>query len=172
MRVDINPLMAKNKGRGFNLRRVRLTPEVALGSLLTDTVIANTMVPAAVSSYRCVTTKGTWTLSALTAGEGPITVGISHGDYSVTEIKEALEANSAIDPGDMTEQERANRKVRVIGTMTGANASLNDGRPIKTKLNWFIGVGSHINFWAYNESVSTLTTGANIKFTGDCWVTP
>lgn len=164
--------MAKKPKRRFNLRRVRLTPEIALLTLATDTALAATMVGTAVSSYRCASVSGTWTLSALTAGEGPITVGISHGDYSVAEIKECIEAGSSIDPGDKTQQERANRLIRIVGTMTGANASLNDGRPVKTKLNWFIPVGQHINMFAFNESVSTLTTGANVKFTGNAWVKP
>ncbi len=169
----MNPFMVKKKGRRrFNLRRVRLTPEIALLTLATDTALAATMVGTAISSYRCVSVKGTWTLSALTADEGPITVGIAHGDYSVTEIKECIEAGAGIDPGDKTSQERANRLIRIIGTLTGSNASLNDGRPVKTRLNWFIPVGQHINIFAFNESVSTLTTGANVKFTGNAWVTP
>ncbi len=164
--------MAKKPKRRFNLRRVRLTPELDLSTLGSDTTVVQTIVGTAVSSYRCTSVKNTWNLVGLTAGEGPITVGIAHSDYTVTEIKECLEASGSIDPGDKIQQERANRLVRIVGVLDEVQSSLNEGKPLSTKLNWFIAVGDSINMWATNEGVAALTTGAQVKANGNAWVTP
>ncbi len=147
-----------------------MTPERALGTLATDTAITNALTANAVSSYRAVTVKATHAIIGLTAAEGPITVGYAHDDYSVTEIKEALEAAASIDPGDKIAQEQSNRLVRIVGVITPEIPQLNDGRPISTKLNWLIGVGHAINMFAYNEFPASLTTGAVQHLQGDLWV--
>ncbi len=114
----------------------------------------------------------TWIVSAGTAGEGPVTVGYAHSDYSITEIKECLEAFAAIDQGDKVAQERANRLVRTVGTVRfpGGAAALNDGKPIKTRLNWLINIGDSVNMFAFNEDIGVLTTGALLTASGDLWV--
>ncbi len=167
-----NFCMAKksSKGRRFNLRRVRVTPERALATLASDTAIVNALAANAVSSYRATSVKATWSVIGLTAGEGPITVGLAHDDYSLTEIKECLEAAASIDPGDKIAQEQANRLVRVVGVCSVEAPSLNDGKPISTKLNWLIGVGHSINMFAYNEFTGALTTGAVLNMQGDLWL--
>jgi len=82
--------MAKAKPkypRNFQLRRVRITPQQALGTLAPVTVIRQSITVASANAYRCTSIVATWNLSFLTAGEGPITVGFAHSDYSVTEVK-------------------------------------------------------------------------------------
>ncbi len=158
--------------RRYNLRMVRVSAELALGTLATDTALTVQLGAVAVNSYRFMSIKATWTLSSFTAGEGPITVGYAHSDYSVTEIKECLEASNSIDPGLKIEQEQANRLVRIVGTLKGeANTSLNDGRPIKTKLNWLISPGDRVNLFAFNEdTAANLTTGSLLNCQGQFWV--
>ncbi len=168
-------LMAKRtpkRRRSFNLRRVRLQPNLTLGALATITVILGQVVGNSTAPYRMMSLKGTWSISDHTAGQGPITVGFAHSDYSVGEIKEAIEASLSISRGDKIANERANRLVRVVGTFGGllGEETLNDGRPVKTKLNWAIPVGQTVNMWAYNDSIASLTTGSIIHFLGDCWV--
>ncbi len=107
----------------------------------------------------------------MTAGDGPITVGYAFGDYTITEIKEALESASSINAGNKIAQEQANRWVRVVGTLGGTgNSTLNDGQPVTTKLNWAVQIGSAINVFAYNESAGAQTTGAVLDVVGDLWV--
>ncbi len=157
--------------RRFNLRRVRITPEEPLLTLASDTVITQDLTAASPDRYRCVTVKGSWTLIALTAGEGPITVGYAHSDYSVTEIKECLEAQAAISQSNKVAREQSDRLVRVVGTMRGVgNSFLNDGKPISTKLNWLIGIGATVKMFSFNESTSPLTTGAVTNLVGDMWI--
>ncbi len=168
--------MAKKGGkprrRKFNLRRVRISPNLALTTLAAATVLTGPLTGASDAAYRAVVMKNSWTLSEFTAAEGPVTVGYAHSDYSVTEIKECLEITTAISPGDKVAQEKANRLVRVVGTFPAeANSSLNDGKPISTKLNWFIPIGKAVNIFAFNEDASNaLTTGAFVNCAGDMWV--
>ncbi len=167
-------LAAKRTGSGrrrFNLRRIRVTDEQALGTLATDTALSGALHGANTVAFRVVSAKLTWALTNLTAGEGPITVGYAHSDYTVTEIKECMEAQASADIGNKVAQEQANRLIRIVGVFSGANTVLNDGRPIKTKLNWVIGSSATLNAFIYNEdTAANLTTGAFLNTQGDLWV--
>ncbi len=169
----MNPFMAKKRSRRrrrFNLRQVRVTPELALATLASDTALVVGMTGVAVNSYRCRSIKGVWNKRLATAGEGPITVGFAHSDYSVTEIKECLETLN-IDPGNKVAQERAKRLIRIVGTFgSNANEALNDGKPISTKLNWLITEAFQVNFFVFNDDTVALTTGSLVNFTGNMWV--
>ena len=157
--------------RRFNLRRVRLTPEKALSTLASDTAITNAIQGGtSTAPMRIVTIKSTWGVTGMTAGEGPLTIGYAHPDYSVTEIKECLESQAAIDLGDKVAQERANRLVRVIGMIDAENDVLNDGLPVSTKLNWKMAAGETPNLFVFNESTSPLTTGSSVKLAGNMWI--
>ncbi len=168
--------MAKRKGkarRRFNLRMVRTSAQLALGTLGNVTVINGAVFGNADGAYRIMSTNVLWTMKNLTAGEGPIHVGYAHGDYTVTEIKEAIESASSISIGNMVEQERGQRRVRLVGSFSGevGEEALNEGRKIRTKLNWLIPIGTNFNMFAYNDSgVNPLTTGAIVDHTGQCWV--
>ncbi len=160
----------RRRKRTFSLRRVRITPENVLSTLATDTAIVTGITGAAVGSYRAISVKGTWNVSSLVEGEGPLTVGLAHGDYSITEIKECLESFQSIDPGEKIAQERGNRLVRIVGVLTGKLNSLNNGIKISTRLNWLIVPGDLINMFVYNEGTASLTTGAIVNLQGDMWV--
>ncbi len=166
--------VAKRSGRRrrFNLRRVRITAEQALATLATDTALVVSSTGNSDGQYRAITMKCSWVLTGITEGEGPITVGYAHSDYTVTEIKECLEATAAINLGDKGAQERANRLVRIVGTLRGVGGSsaLNDGKPISTKLNWLINVGKQVNIFMFNEDTTLLTTGAFVNVAGDMWI--
>ncbi len=160
------------KRRRFNLRRVRYSTELALSTLGSDTALLVSITGVGDAQYRMITMKGTWNISSDTAGDGPVTVGYAHSDYSVTEVKECLEAFAAIAQGDKIANERANRLIRTVGTfrLQGNGDFLNDGKPLSTKLNWLIAVGDSVNMFVFNESTSALTTGATVNHQGDCWV--
>ncbi len=166
--------MAK-KGHGrsrrrFDLRRVRITPELPLLTLASDTALVVATVPNSPNRYRAMSIKATWALRGLGASDGPITVGLAHSGYSVGQIKEAIEAASAIDQGDKIAQEQANRLVRIVGILSDTSDQLNDGQIISTKLNWLIGIGDAVVVFAYNEDVAALATGSVLNVAGDLWV--
>ncbi len=139
-------LLAKRKGsprkrRRYSLRRVRVTPLLALSTLGSTIALVTGVTGASVSSYRAMSLKQTWSIVGMTEGEGPITVGYAHSDYTVTEIKEALESGASIDPGLKIEQERTNRLIRIVGVFSSPSQYLNHGDPVHTRLNWFMSIG-------------------------------
>ncbi len=158
------------KRRRYNLRRVRTTSELALATLASDTALFTGLTGTSTSSYRCVSVAVAYAIQGLTAGEGPITVGLAHSDYTVTEIKECMESFAAIDVGLKIEQERANRLIRVVGVLDSVQNRLNDGKLVKTRLNWAIGIGKQVNLFVFNESGATLTTGAVATVTGNLYI--
>ncbi len=168
--------MAKKRGglrRKFNLRRVRVTPTLALSTLAAATALTVGLTGNADGAYRCVSIKQTWSIKEMTAGQGPILFGYSHSDYTVAEIKEAIEAAAAISVGNKIAQEQANRLVRLVGSFqpddTGEQ-EFNDGEPVSTKLNWLIPIGKEVDLFVYNDDTSDLTTGGRVSASGDMWV--
>ncbi len=160
------------KRRRFNLRRVRITAEQALATLASDTALVTSTTGAGDIPYRAITMNLTWAIRDATQGEGPVTVGYAHSDYTVTEIKECLESQAAISQGDKVANERSKRLVRIVGVLNfDTNGfALNDGKPIKTRLNWLISVGDQVNIFIFNENNAALSTGAFVLTSGDMWV--
>ncbi len=169
-----NPTRRRRK---FNLRRVRVNGAVTVGALAALDVIQGVVTVASLNKYRLVSVHASYSLSGLGAQEDEgQEFGLAHSDYSAAEIEECLEAAAAIDVGDKVAQEQANRLVRSIGIMTGPAAvasgsrSYNDGRKVRTKLNWVIGIGQTLNYWVRNGSGVVYTTGATLLVAGDLWV--
>ncbi len=109
-----------------------------------------------VSSLVATFTVAEWTPGA---GDGPILVGIAHSDYSDAEIEAFIEMTDSWDEGNLVEQEIAKRKIRKIGIFESPGGAtegvvLNDGEPIKTKLNWILLQGQTLALWAYNMGSS------------------
>ncbi len=131
---------------------------------LADTVNERTLVSSVVAAYSLAG----WTL---TTNDGPILIGIAHSDYTDAEIEEYLESTGSWDEGDLVQQEISKRKIRRIGifeepdTDTGS-VTLNDGKPIKTKLNWILNQGQTLAVWAYNTGAGPITTGATVHTEG------
>ncbi len=140
-----------------------------MATTVTKIAVETDFTGAADGTYRAVSAKLAWSLQNLAAGDGPLIVGYAHSDYTVTEIKEAIEAVLAISVGDLIAQEQANRLVRVVGSLTDEAPQLNDGMPISTKLNWLIPIGKNVEIFAYNDGI-TMTTGAVVNATGSLWV--
>ncbi len=121
-----------------------------------DSVNERTLVSSIVAKY---------TLSVFTPGSGvgPIMVGVAHSDYSVDEIDEWIENTGSWDEGALVEQEQGRRFIRQVGvfdTPDDANDSseLNDGKAIKTRLNWILNQGQTLSLWAYNLGNNPVAT--------------
>ncbi len=117
-------------------------------------------------------------ITGLTAGEGlPMDIGLSHGDYSVTEVKEATEV-VFLGPGSKIEQEQARRLVRKTGVANSFSDSGNteltmigkDGsRYVRTKIRFVVEDGKALKLWIKNRSGAALQTGSTIRFSGDIY---
>ncbi len=131
-----------------------------------ETVNERTLVSSIDASY---------SLSNFTpiADVGPIEVGVAHGDYSDAEIEEWVENTGSWNEGDMVQsKEIGQRRIRSIGmfestTSATDGVTLNDGKPIKTKLNWILNQGQTLKLWAYNRgSANVATTVPDIHAVG------
>ncbi len=110
-----------------------------------------------------------YTMSAFTksTGDGPIMVGIAHSDYTVAEIEQWIESTGSWNEGDQVSQEIGKRKIRQVGIFENpvdeaASVRLNDGKAVKTKLNWILLQGQTLAVWGYNLGSSPLATTAPI----------
>ncbi len=163
-------LLGAAKRRGFprNMRVVRVVGAATLATLANVTVLAAGWTGTGQQSYWAISAKSTWALKNHTAGEGPLHVGYTHGDYSVVEIKEWFEGTGQIDRGNMVAQEQRSRRIRFVGTFDGLSSEevLNDGKPITTKLGMQIPTGQEVDIWCYNDSGSSLTTGTIVEVNG------
>ncbi len=155
--------MAKHKYKGY--RKLPVTEDVAGGTVAADDVTVTVPSEVMTEERRVLSAELSIAMEGLTAGDGPIEVGVAHSDYTAAEIEEALEAAGAWDEGNLVAQEQAKRLVRRIGVLTGEETVLNEGQPIKTRLNWRIAIGDTIQYWLRNRGIQ-LTTGMEVGFQG------
>ncbi len=157
------------KGRGRNFVAIPFEAEKALTTLADDTVIIQSLLSAAFTEdFFAISVDVLWQIRNLTVGEGPLPVGLAHGDYTVGEILEAIEAER-LGPDDMILNEKANRKVRRSGSFSGVTGDsvLNDGKPIRTPLRFSVGSGHTLSAWLVSRAaVTNLTTGATLILSG------
>ncbi len=148
------------------------------GALATKALVAGPGTAAVADKLRIISITATWQWAEIQAAiDGGLEFGVSHGDYSAAEVEECLEASGSIDLGDKFAIEKSSRLVRTIGSMggptaggTGAEAAFNDGKPVKTRLNWLLSAGDTLNIWARNGSGVVWTTGSSLVMIGDLWV--
>ncbi len=160
--------MANKPKRRSGFRRLPFQHNMVLLTPATGTVVKGDFAQTVDDKMWFISAELVWGLQALTPGEGPITVGLAHGDYSATEIEEFIEASASWDAGDKVSQEQRRRKIRIVGMFSGevADEVLNNGNPIKTYLGMSIEEGETVATWAYNQSGGTLTTGAALRING------
>ncbi len=165
--------------RRFNLRKVRVEAGLPIGALAASAVVASTLTATSANVYRVTSLNCSFSITDLGAAiDDTFQFGVAHGDYTAAEIEECIEATGAIDVGDKIAQERGNRLVREIGSISSQSGqaaggiNFNEGKPVKVKLNWKIGIGQVIDFYVRNGSGVVYTTGASLKAKGHIWVTP
>jgi len=167
------------RGRGRRKFRRYIKGQIdftlSLGTLATLTVIGATVGDSVIEKAYCTSVKCSYSLSGFTAaaGDGPILVGVSHGDYTDAEVEEWIETTDSWEETDMIGQEIARRKIRKIGTIRIPPGSaitdafvLNEGKPMTTKCGYVLSTGQTVRFWAYNLGTSSLTSGALLKVQG------
>ncbi len=148
---------------------------LSLGTLASRTLISGIFDSVVQEKTLVSSLIGTWSLDDFTnaIGDGPIAVGLAHSDYTDSEIEELIETTGSWKEGDMISKEISRRKIRLIGVFRTSQADsqgiavLNDGKPIKTKLNWILMEAQSLRLWAYNQGTSALaTTVPNVRLFG------
>ncbi len=133
-----------------------LAAKTAVGQVFGDTVTERTLISSIVARY-------SMTAFTKSTGDGPILVGVAHSDYAVSEIEAWIETTGSWKEADLVQREVGARKIRMIGIFENpideaATSVLNDGKMIKTKLNWILTQGQSLDLWAYNQGTSALAT--------------
>ncbi len=135
------------------------------------------MHSVATEQLRVISTDLSWMWTEIGAAiDDGLEFGVAHSDYTAAEVEECLESQASIDLGDKVEQERANRMVRSLGTIQASaiaaagGAVFNDGKKLKTRLNWILNTGDAINLWVRNGSGVVWTTGSSLSCIGEMWV--
>ncbi len=157
-----------------NYIKGNVNEELPLGTLASKTLVRAIFDNAVTEVTRISSLVASWAMQEFTvaSGDGPILVGIAHSDYSAAEIEEFIEQTAGWQAFDLVQKEISSRLIRTIGTFraSGPGGSsfdptvLNDGLPIKTKLNWKLGTGQSLALWAYNLDTSALATTVPIVF--------
>ncbi len=151
----------------------------SLDTLAAATLVSATLTATMTESGRISSIIANWNLSDFVdaAGDGPILVGYAHSDYTDAEISAAVTNTGNWDRGDKIQEEIGRRLVRTIGQFGSngvalSNETLNDGRPVKTKLNWGLTTGDTLKLWAFNQGSSALGTGSSIEVQGhaNLWI--
>ncbi len=153
-----------------NMQKVNCFTFLALLNTAANALVKADLLAGGDNEFRLLSIRGVYALRDLTAGEGPLLVGVAHSDYTEAEIEEYLENETQLTRGDLVAtREISRRLVRRIGIFGGGTLTqdaLNDGKPIHTRLNWPMATGDTLTFWVLNMG-STLTTGAEAVFTGN-----
>ncbi len=164
--------MAKKRStRRKGFKAITLDEEWTLATLAASTLLSQGGGIASDIDLFAISMDVLCSMRGLTVGEGPIIIGIANSDYTDAEIEEYIENAARWTRADMIAMERSRRQIRKIGQFSGnfADEVLNDGKKIRVKLRYAIYEGQSVNFWAYNASDGTLTTGAEINIFGQIY---
>jgi len=141
---------------------------LGLGTLASGTLISDTWDETVNERSLVSSVVASWSVDLLTSPQGPILFGVAHSDYTDAEIEEVIENAGSWNEGDLVSQEKAKRKIRIIGQFVSeelagtTDVRFNEGKPVKTKLNWILNQGQTLKMWAYNRSDTALATTAPV----------
>lgn len=168
---------SKGRRRTFSLRKVRIATSPAIGAIATEDVESVPITAAVADKLRLISFDASYTwIDVGASGDGALEFGLAHSDYTAAEVEQCLEAAGSIDLGDKVAQEQANRLVRRVGTISqtiagaGEEKAYNEGRPVKTKLNWLLSEGDTLNVWFRNGSGTVYSSGSSMAILGNLWV--
>ncbi len=140
---------------------------VAMSTLASETGV-KVASQTVTETTRVSSIRATYTLRDFTpaVNVGPFVFGVAHSDYTLAEIEEWIEATGGWDQSNLIQtKEIRSRLIRQIGVFEQAGvdaASLsqtfNDGKPMKTKLNWLLATGQGVAFWIYNTGAQPVAT--------------
>lgn len=161
--------LAKPKRRRSFRRYLRgkVQQRLDLGTLAANTLTSVEMTGSVEERTFVSSAVILWGLHDMTQaqGDGPILCGLAHSDYTDTEIEEFIENSGSWSEGDKIAQEKARRKIKIVGLFQGPGGGsaaesvvLNNGKPVHTKLNWILTTGQKLSIWAYNQGDSALAT--------------
>ena len=155
------------RGRSKNFFVSKVNKDIALSTLANGVVVSDTLLDLVQDAW-IISADLSWSIRDLTAGEGPIEVGITSSVLSATEIAECLDA-SPNSQDDRVPLERTLRPVRDVGSFPGLASEevLNNGNRFRTKIKMVITSARDLRIYARNSSgIANLATGAVVRAHG------
>ncbi len=164
--------MAKKRSvrrRNPRFQAVKVHALIDIGALATGVALKGALWDLA-QDCRVISADLTWTIFGMDLLDGPVDVGLAHGDYTVAEIAEAMDASPNSD-SDKIAIEKSNRQTRLAGTFqqpvnTGAGQVLNNGRKIRTKMGWYFSKDIDLVLFAINRGSPALTVDTTVSVSG------
>ncbi len=145
---------------------LRSKETIALGTLNVDTAIKMGSAITLDEDFRLLRLDAWAHVDGLTAGEGDgLLIGIANGELTVAEIAEALLADGPVDRNDRVKQERAERFVKIFGSLNDLQHLFrgeNGGHQLICKPRWTFSNPEGWDIFIFNNGVQ-LTTGATAK---------
>ncbi len=163
------PKARRRRANMANYIRGNVDEQLSLPTLGAKALVSVAFDETMIEKGRITSLLAAWSLANFTValGDGPLMVGVAHSDYTDNEIEAFIEATGSWDKGDKIAQEIGRRLIRIIGVFRQevndvgqGSIVLNDGKPIKTRLNWPLVTGSTLKMWAYNMGTSALASTA------------
>lgn len=158
----------RRRRRDRNFVAIPFSASLTLGALTDDNVVSGSPITFGEDIF-VISCDVNVTTRDGTAGEGPIEVGVAHGDLTNAEIEEALQAELT-DPDDIIARERARRPVRRAGQILGTSSVdaanlLNGGQVKRVPCRFSIGDGHTFKLWAAARG-GNLTAGCVAEWSG------
>ncbi len=160
--------MAKKRGRKRNFRRYLrggFDESDSLGTLAANTAIKISVADILIEKAWLSSVVAQYTLNNFTgiALAGPVMIGVAHSAYTLAEIEEWIESTTSWDQGNPIAQEINKRMIRQVGVIVPQSAAilgatLNDGRPLRTKCGWQLASGQTVAFFYYNMGTAAFAT--------------
>ncbi len=153
---------------------LRFSESTAMGTASAQAGVGINFDDSLSRDHYLISMDGTYSWTGATIGEGPIQLIINHADYSTAEVLEWWNATSQWDTSDKVAQEQSRRKCRHVGSamIDSISGSLNDGKPMRTKLKFVVEAGQTLALTGINDSSAGLTTGMLIQATGKIYAKP
>ncbi len=159
--------MAKRRGRK-PLLVARFLETQIVAAIVNNGIESSTLVDASDQECFLISMDVNMSLGTHIAGEGPLFVGVAHGDYSEAEILEWFQQSNGLSTGDLVTREQAKRLIREIGVFSGVGTEevMNDGKKIRVPLKFRLQDGVNLNLFTVNLSGATLTANSQINAVG------
>ncbi len=145
---------------------------ITLSTLSSNTVLKQAGVLAFTDRFRLIKATAIVTLKGITAGDGPLLVGLASNSLTAAEIAEAISANGPLSRQAVTETEAAMCPVWLLGVFQSLGNAVEllqateSGSPgyVEKTIRWTFGVDSSPGYtwFAQNRSGSALQTGGTI----------
>ncbi len=175
---NLKGMQRRNRRRAGKLITATVNKTLALSTLGAGTLLSAEMIANGVEKVFVISADLLFSLKDATQADGPITVGISHGDFSDAEVEAWYESALGLTLVDKVAQEVQSRGrfIKTVGQLNAGQAgtassgtetaSLNGGIPIRVPIKMVLRALQEIRFWAYNEDAAALQTGSIVNVSG------